>query len=684
MTFMSEVLIIGVKNELTNIIVKSLSLYGINNICYDDTSSFFLKKNVDNDTSNINIILCINQSYECNIYYNNYCRYNNKKFISIDYTNNDGVIFVDAGVNHLVTNKSGNKYNKIKIIDIKNNHIIKTTEHNLSSGDIVKFINEDIEFVVDIISNNEFKINNIDNIELTIGYCICIDYDIIINHNCYEDEYKNKPYIISEESIHNISTQFIFSSIISFEIYKLVSNKYNPINQWFKWSDSNLKWSDSNLENKSFLIIGAGSIGCQILNILSNLNVKNVIITDPENVEDSNMFNNYMFTHEDIGKNKAEVIASKIKNINVDYYYEKIDNSNLYFLNNIIKTKIDGIINTVNNNDINILLNNQCYNNEIPLFQAHLNNVQSMIPFITDTYLNSNELPTQKSYPACVIKNFPTQIEHTIQWAIEEFESINKYYNKYSESNISYENTIFIAMDTFNLFYYKKIIKLINDSDINWTDGRIKPIPIMFDINNNLHIDFIKITSRLICKILNIKYINNNNIDTIINRRIKIDTYQVTIINYNIENINEYMDWINIASNIRALNYSIEPIPFILTKNIYKNKKYKTISDSTIIAGLTTVEISKHFNNNNNNIYNNTTVNLTLDTFKTTKMIDAVNIKYGDNTFNSWYKFIETDDMILEDFINKYNKMFNISISIINAGARILYACFIDNDNILM
>jgi ubiquitin-activating enzyme E1 len=238
-------------------------------------------------------------------------------------------------------------------------------------------------------------------------------------------------------------------------------------------------------------------------------------------------------------------------------------------------------------------------------------------------------------------------------------------------------------MDTFNIFYYKKIIKLINDSDINWNNGRIKPTPIIFDINNSLHIDFIKITSRLICKILNIKYINNNNINDIINRRIKIDTTPITLINYNIENINEYLDWINIASNIRALNYSIEPIPLLSTKLIYKNKKYKTVSDSTIIAGLTTVELLKHFNKNNkNNIYNNTSVNLILNTLNTEKMFDAEIIKYGEHNFNSWYKFIENEDLLLKDFIKKYNKLFNISISIINVGARILYACFLDNDNI--
>ena len=32
--------------------------------------------------------------------------------------------------------------------------------------------------------------------------------------------------------------------------------------------------------------------------------------------------------------------------------------------------------------------------------------------------------PSEKSIPICTIKNFPNAIEHTIQWAREEFEGL--------------------------------------------------------------------------------------------------------------------------------------------------------------------------------------------------------------------------------------------------------------------
>uniref|UniRef100_A0A4W5PU20 Ubiquitin-activating enzyme E1 C-terminal domain-containing protein n=1 Tax=Hucho hucho TaxID=62062 RepID=A0A4W5PU20_9TELE len=52
-------------------------------------------------------------------------------------------------------------------------------------------------------------------------------------------------------------------------------------------------------------------------------------------------------------------------------------------------------------------------------------NVQVVIPFLTESYSSSQD-PPEKSIPICTLKNFPNAIEHTLQWARDEFEGLFK------------------------------------------------------------------------------------------------------------------------------------------------------------------------------------------------------------------------------------------------------------------
>lgn len=47
------------------------------------------------------------------------------------------------------------------------------------------------------------------------------------------------------------------------------------------------------------------------------------------------------------------------------------------------------------------------------------------MPFLTESYSSSQD-PPEKSIPICTLKNFPNAIEHTLQWARDEFEGLFK------------------------------------------------------------------------------------------------------------------------------------------------------------------------------------------------------------------------------------------------------------------
>lgn len=52
-------------------------------------------------------------------------------------------------------------------------------------------------------------------------------------------------------------------------------------------------------------------------------------------------------------------------------------------------------------------------------------NTQVVIPHLIESYSSSSD-PPEKSIPICTLKNFPNQIEHTIQWARDLFEGLFK------------------------------------------------------------------------------------------------------------------------------------------------------------------------------------------------------------------------------------------------------------------
>lgn len=46
-----------------------------------------------------------------------------------------------------------------------------------------------------------------------------------------------------------------------------------------------------------------------------------------------------------------------------------------------------------------------------------------VVPYLTESYSSSQD-PPEKSIPICTLKNFPNAIEHTLQWARDEFEGL--------------------------------------------------------------------------------------------------------------------------------------------------------------------------------------------------------------------------------------------------------------------
>tara|TARA_R110002049_G_scaffold13509_2_gene58523 strand:+ start:157678 stop:158442 length:765 start_codon:yes stop_codon:yes gene_type:complete len=67
------------------------------------------------------------------------------------------------------------------------------------------------------------------------------------------------------------------------------------------------------LINASVLILGAGGLGCPLLFYLATAGIGEIVIVDPDVVDQSNMQRQILYTVEDIGDYKAEVAVQKLK-----------------------------------------------------------------------------------------------------------------------------------------------------------------------------------------------------------------------------------------------------------------------------------------------------------------------------------------------------------------------------------
>ena len=109
--------------------------------------------------------------------------------------------------------------------------------------------------------------------------------------------------------------------------------------------------------NAKILIVGAGGLGCPVIDNLTRSGVKNITIADDDKVSLSNLHRQTMYYTNDIGKFKVDVIKNKIKKINpsskVNIIKKKITDVNLP---KIIK-KFDILVDGSDNFKTKFLLN---------------------------------------------------------------------------------------------------------------------------------------------------------------------------------------------------------------------------------------------------------------------------------------------------------------------------------------
>jgi len=299
---------------------------------------------------------------------------------------------------------------------------------------------------------------------------------------------------------------------------------------------------------------------------------------------------------------------------------------------------INCILNTTNDISTSRLLDTKSFQYNIAFFDCNIDGYKLktnvVIPFITDTS-SLEPVYQEKSYLLCVLNNFPTDKDHCIKWAIEQFEKIT-----------------LCANDLFCDLFNTKIKLLCNSiEDETWEAKCNKPVPIDYNPELIDHKNFIQKTCELSKEL---SKFDKNNISHIM--------------------------WIQYATNLRCDNYNI-------TKPTLDEIKYScgiiniTKEANIMACNLMLIEMIKYFNNyKNNNDYINTFIDCEKLTISHYNSNPAKEIVIGNMKMNSWTKLIYNIDSTLKEFKEYYEEYFKTCISMILCESKMLYVEFMDND----
>jgi len=394
-----------------------------------------------------------------------------------------------------------------------------------------------------------------------------------------------------------------FGGIVAQEVIKK-TGKYVPINQWI-WFDffESVEGLDKNIDREmigskndeliaiygkeiqkklqslNIFIIGAGALGCELLKNLSLLDISTkkdseTIITDNDTIEISNLNRQFLFRKKHIGKSKSKIASEQVTSVNKNFKCNPLEifvnNENEDFFNENFWKKQDFIFTAVDSKAARKYIDNQCTKYSKTLIDTGtlgtIGSCQAIVPFQTSCY-NDNNDPPEFSIPMCTLRNFPSKIEHCIEWGLSKFNEfftssiedlkkflVNKeeYFNfiqneettssqilkmkiikkllEYiNESNL--ENIIQEAVELYNEYYILQIKKLINDFPIDyknedgsffWSGSKRFPHSLDFDINDSDCFNFIKYYCLLLSRCLNIKINSDDNFIKNICKRLKI------------------------------------------------------------------------------------------------------------------------------------------------------------------
>ena len=131
-------------------------------------------------------------------------------------------------------------------------------------------------------------------------------------------------------------------------------------------------WSQGVVSSSKMLVVGAGAIGNETLKNLALMGIGNIFVCDMDTISVSNLSRTVLFSASDVGKNKAEVAASRVLEMSnnpecrVDYFVGDIVNK----LGHGVFRRFDVVLGCLDNMLTRSNVNRRCCLFKIPYMDA--------------------------------------------------------------------------------------------------------------------------------------------------------------------------------------------------------------------------------------------------------------------------------------------------------------------------
>jgi ubiquitin-activating enzyme E1 len=576
-----------------------------------------------------------------------------------------GYIFVDL-IEFTSLNPNGEKNKQGLILNIfKDNNIViieTVSNHDLFVGNCIKIKNEEFK-IIKVISPKKFVIDkNIINELIQLEKYEEIKISKKFTFKSFDNtKYKIDNYLDYEYGFVFINS--IIGGIVAQNVINYINKSGTPINQFISYDFSEFKVLldgkkfNNIVTDKKVFIVGAGALGCEHIKNLAYIGIKNIVITDYDKIEKSNLSRQFLFRDKDIKKFKSKIAKKSINkthpNINIDALTLKVEKETETKFNNKFYQSINCVFNALDNIEARKYVDSKCIDYDLPLFESGTlgtkANSQTIIPSLTESYSNSVN-DDQTNIPLCTIKSFPYLPEHSVAWAKELFAELFSQ-NLNTTNNLDLEKIYIerIIIDIDDLI--KRYPENYEEEQIKfWTGTRKFPKLSHLD-TTTLKKDFIEIGN----KIKNRIQLNSMNED--------FDKDSIEL---------DHVEFLTILTNIRNTIYSIEVIDEFTVKGIAGKIIPALCSTTSVISGFVMIEFLRYcLNNKYNNIdyYSNNYINLSTNLF-----ISSSPIK---DSINEWRK-VDLTNLTLEDILIKIQNEYDAYVSIIYINDKIIYSSDID------
>eukprot|EP00752_Nemacystus_decipiens_P009825 g8767.t1 len=252
-----------------------------------------------------------------------------------------------------------------------------------------------------------------------------------------------------------------FGGVLAQEVVK-VTGKYTPLNQWLHLDFLEMlpdevaadgaptgsrydhvvrlfgeKFVKEKIMNARTFMVGCGALGCEFLKNFALIGLacgeKGMItVTDNDRIEVSNLNRQFLFREHNVGqaKSSAAAVAAKAMNsaIKLDAREDFVSPGTENLFPDHFWEGLDFVTNALDNVKARLYVDSRCVFYGKPLLESGTLgtkcNVQVVVPHVTASYADGPKDQADDAIPMCTLRNFPSLIEHCIEWARAQFEDL--------------------------------------------------------------------------------------------------------------------------------------------------------------------------------------------------------------------------------------------------------------------